>query len=250
MHPLGLVDTFKDMVGLGKTGLQVAKIKGRRLGNVIRCVVMQLRRAILHGLLRVEYGRQFLVFNVDELQCGIGDFRGCRGNRRHRLAGPAYPVAHHDEILHHALGMGRHEINGGEFVLRHLGRYQHRFHTRQPFRFAGVDTDDLRMGIGAAQQLAVQHAGQAVINDIVFAARYLVISIGTYDIFTDNIQLSHIPVLPVYQPAAAICTASIIFWYPVHLHRFPEMPLRMASSSGSGFSASNCLAAIMMPQVQ
>ena len=61
---------------------------------------------------------------------------------------------------------------------RPIGSGDDRLHTFQRFRLRGIDLDDTRMGVGAAQNRAIQHARQAEIRTIRGAARHLIHAVG------------------------------------------------------------------------
>src|SRR5271157_5599907 len=57
-----------------------------------------------------------------------------------------------------------------------------------------------------------------------------------------DIDLRHGPSLCLRE-TAAVSTASIIFWYPVHLHKFPERPSRISDRVGLGLRPRRSIAA-------
>ena len=109
---------------------------------------------------RIEVDRQLLVGDVDEIEGGDGGFLVDRRHRGHAVAHIA-DLVHAEWIL---VGRpGDDAVGGG-----HVPAGHHGVHTRKRLGAGGVDRDDPGVGMGAAQDLAVQHAGKL---DVVGVAR-------------------------------------------------------------------------------
>ena len=177
--PEALLD---DVVGRGEACLEVADgefeplrdvggLVGRGLDAAGNHVVEQERRVRLHRLIDIDHMRQHLVIDFDERNGLLGDGGARRGDGGHGMALIERLLARHDvagdvpEILRDPL---RADI--GELVVREVGGGDHRPDARQRLGLRGVDAPDARMGVGAAQHLADQLAGQPVIGAVLGAA--------------------------------------------------------------------------------
>ena len=192
MDALSFIDAFENEVGIGKAFFEIAGRERRILRDVVCRVGMQLRRARLHGLLGIEHCRQFLVLDVDQIECRLGNFDCRRSYRSHRLANVTHDfTVHHLEIEHHAGRLHRDEEYRAELDLRHVLGQQNRLHTGQSLGARSIDADNARMRIRTAQHLGMQHSGQAHIDRVALAARHLVIRIGPLNAVPDDIHLVH-----------------------------------------------------------
>ena len=107
----------RDGQGVGQVGHLLRSV--RRGADRLRGV--QDRRLGLHGLQRVEHGRQQLVFDVDEAHGLLGDVGVLRSHYGHHLAGEAHAVARQDgHVLHRTpdqrgrrVGAGEHGVDAG-----------------------------------------------------------------------------------------------------------------------------------------
>ncbi len=185
MDPLRRVDTLEDVVRLRKAFLDIAVAHLRGARDVVLDALVQLRRARLHRLFRVEHRRQVLVFDLYQVERLLGDVVRGRRHRGDRLAGEAHGVAHDLKVVRQALRVGRHEIDRCEFPAGTLGRSQHGLDAGQRLGGARVDADDLRVRERAAQQLPVQHARHAVVDRIILAAGDFVDRVGSGDALAD-----------------------------------------------------------------
>jgi len=112
------------------------------------------RASRLHGLDGVDHGLQGLVVHVDELEGILGHVAAGGRHGRYRLSHVARLVRRHAvgaPALRHG---GAREAPAEGVFRRDDGR-----HARQLLGLARVDAFDARMGEGAAQNRAVQHAG-------------------------------------------------------------------------------------------
>ena len=102
----------------------------------------RLGRVRIHGRHRVDYRRQHLVVDLDQLQRVLSHIRIFRSYCSHLLPLVAYLVV-------------RKEIQFGN-----IHRAQHLHHARQGPRLAGVDPADARVWMRAVQDAAIEHVRQ------------------------------------------------------------------------------------------
>ena len=134
---------------------------------------------VLHGVGCVQHRGENLVVYVDEGERLFGQVRAGGGHRRHCVplvqglfAGQHVPAV--EPVVHHRpLFLVDHL--GGDF--RQVGGGDDGFHPRQSQRPGRVDTPDAGMGVGATQNLAVQHPGQVDIGGVTGPAHHLVGSV-------------------------------------------------------------------------
>ncbi len=133
--------------------------------HLVLDVLAQQRRVGRHRLEGIDKHRQGLVLDLDQFDRvggGIavlgddeGDFLVLEQHlllRQHRL---------------HVAGEGRHVVQAERLQ---LGGGQHRDDAGQRHRLGGIDLLDPRMAIGRAHEIAVEHAGQLQIVDVVALA--------------------------------------------------------------------------------
>ena len=175
---------------------------------------------LLHGLLRVEKGRQLLVLHLDQVEGLPGDLRVDGGHRGHLIPeGADLPRLEGRVVLVHA------ELERGN-----QGAREHRLYPGQPFRPGRIDARDPAVGNGAVEDFAVEHPRQRHILYVGRAPRHLRGGVFLRDPLSYGIELHG------HLPAEAARMASMINAYPVHLHRFPSMPSLISSSVGRAFS--------------
>ena len=158
-----LVDGLADRHGsVGECDVGIAAGRDPVESLVVGRVLMQLRSAVGQGGLRVDDGRQRGIADVDEFQGVLGLVAVFRYDHSYRVT----HVSHHvrrDGGVGHGLQIGvRNGPGAGDGV-------QHAFdvsagvdgeHARRGFGRVGVDAGDARVGVGAAQDGRVDHAGQ------------------------------------------------------------------------------------------
>ena len=123
---------------------------------------MDDRGVISHGRAHVHHRRQQFILHLDQV---YGQFRIVRAVRGHR--GQGMPVIQDLVFCHAVLRHLAHVEHAGrarvdQFMLDsgEVGAGDHRAHARKGFCGAGVDGDDARMGVRAAQYFTVQHVRQ------------------------------------------------------------------------------------------
>ena len=93
------IGLFDHQIGLGEAPLHIADPDRDVLGHVIGRVVVQHRRARLHGFVRIEHRGQRLVVDLDGSKRALGGEQVLRGDRRHRLAHVTHLAARHDRLV-------------------------------------------------------------------------------------------------------------------------------------------------------
>ena len=130
-------------------------------------IVMQDRRVLFDRVVQRQYRWQDLVVHFDKVQSLLGDVRAGRGDGGDGVALVEGLVVGHDVLCHEAgrtLSFG--EVNNLVFDDRKIlgGRYGD--HAGQRLSLAGVYRANARVGVGAAQDFAVDHAGYLGIRAI------------------------------------------------------------------------------------
>ncbi len=182
-HLLRAECVLEHMVGGGEAivGIAVAQvIVERDVGALAALEMLQVgerRRRLQHlvhdrvrvrGLALVEDGGQFLVLGDDEARRMLGDVRVFRQHHRDRLAGEAHLAVGEDRLVvkgRPVIGIGDdglHVVDGDDAV-----------HAFERSRGAHVDALDPSVRDGAAEDLAVQHAGKLKVMCVFGAARDL-----------------------------------------------------------------------------
>ena len=166
LHLVDPVLALVDEVGIGQGRVHVPVLHVDVDGDVALGVVdvhrvrlvVDHRRAGLHGLLRVEDRGQHLVLHFDELQ---GLLHQLRRLGRH----DGHPVPHVADLAVQA-----HLVVGGRVGVAlaaagvddplHVLVGEHRVDAGQGLGLGGVDGDDAGVGVGAGEEAAVEHARQ------------------------------------------------------------------------------------------
>ncbi len=175
MHGRRLELLLDDHVGFLEAGFDVADREVELLGDVRRLlrrrlhaarlhVLEQQRRVRLHRVVDVDDMRQDFVFDLDQ-RAGLGRRRRIdRGHRGDRVAFIEHLLARHD-VAGHVPEVDRDALGAdvGEILIGEILRRDDRLHARQLLGLRGVDRLDARMRMGAAQDLAVERAGQRVV---------------------------------------------------------------------------------------
>ena len=186
VHRLGRERALDDEIGLLEAGGDVAQheldalghVRGR-LGRGVHAgrehIVMQQRRARLHGLDHVDDVRQHLVVDLDELQRPLGDLGAGGGHCRDRVALierllARHHVAHDILVVDHHLA--RRDELGGLVLEVHAG--DDGLDAGELLRRRGVDRLDARVRMRASQHLADDLAGHDQVGAEPGAARHLV----------------------------------------------------------------------------
>ena len=163
---------------------------GRRLDAGGDHVLVQDRRAGLHGLDHVDDVGKHLVVDLDELQGLLGD--GGAGGRhgRHGVAFverllARHHVAHHVAVVDHHLAR-RDELGG--LILEVLAG-DDGLDARQLRGRAGVDRPDAGVRMRASQHLADQLALHGEVGAELGAARHLVDAVGAQRARADPLEL-------------------------------------------------------------
>ena len=131
--------------------------------RVLRIGLVHHRRAGLHRLLDVEHGRQRLVIDTDlgqsleRLALAVGD----DGDNRLTLVADLVDGQRRLVVLAEV-----DEAQERVEVARDVGAADDPAHARLALRLGDVDPPDARVGMGAAQDLEMQHALELVVVEI------------------------------------------------------------------------------------
>ena len=137
-------------------------------------VVVEYGSILFERIMERQHRRQDLVVHFDQVQRLLGDVGAGSGDGRHRVALVQGLVVGHDVLRHEprgALGFG--EVDDLVFDDREVPGGRHRDHTWQRLGLAGVYRADAGVGVGAAQDLAVDHAGYLGIGAVLGRPRHL-----------------------------------------------------------------------------
>ncbi len=174
----GLVGLLDHQVGLLQPGLHVALADPGVLADIARRMGMQLHGAGCHGGLRIEQRGQHLVVHADAAQRSTGDLHGLGGHGQHRFP----------NVAHHATGHHRLVLDEDAEVVHagHVVAAQHAFDAGHGTRRAGVDAQDARMRVRAAQHLQVQHVGHPQVGGVLHRAGHLARRVDARRVVTDE----------------------------------------------------------------
>ena len=211
LHPIlhHLVAVLERLVGIaakGEDDRTAADVVVFRIGKP----GLDLRGVGLDGLQRVVDGRQLLPLDPDELYRLGGDLLRIRGHAGHFVA-DVLGFAGKDGLIQHRLMGQRSDEHGGRAVPQLGGgifKGAHRAHAGQGLGRAGVDGEDLRMGVGAAEDLAMEHPGQMYVKRKHAPAGHLVKTVVAGDVFS---HVSHAQPSPLLMRSAAASTACSMF---------------------------------------
>jgi hypothetical protein len=120
-------------------------------------LVVDHRRAGLHGGDGVEDRRQHFVFHLDQVERGLGDLGRFGGDDGDAVAHVAHLVVERNLVPRVRVRprLPARGVDDARDVL--VG--EHGMDARQRPRLAGVDARDAGVGVGAGEQRRVQHAG-------------------------------------------------------------------------------------------
>ncbi len=152
-HFVGDVAALGDVVGFGKSLVQVAEDMVIIFFEIMRTVLVDEIAFGFHRLFRIEVGWKRLVFHVDQLDRIFGNlFADCSnaGNM----------IAHVADLLHRQRGLVvTHRKN--TVWIRRVSPGDHSDDAVQRFCPRSIDMLDSGVGIGRMENLAHQHAGKA-----------------------------------------------------------------------------------------
>ena len=252
----------RDGVGLGERAVGrflIASFPGRAREVVALpdLVVADQRRVGVQRLAGVDNRGQRLVLDLDQLERVVRGVLVGRDHERDLLALEADLVAREHGLR--VVGDGRHPSKPERLEV--LGS-DDRGDVGRGERLRGVDRDDPRVRVRAAQHGAVDHSRQPDVIEVgalaadearVFLALQTTeadrtLGLGTRKVF-DHCH-AHASCFAAASYSAAQRTALTMFLYPVQRQMAPEIAVRISWSVGSGFSSSRARAVINMPGVQ
>ena len=165
---LRFVDFVYYHVGFRHGGLGVADVHRHVAADVLdldvfrqvlrqRHVLVDGRRRLLHGLFQIHHHRQRLVSDLDLLEGLLDQRQAVRRHRRHRVAHVADLVLGEDVAV---------DVGPAVAHVRRIRRRHHGAHAGDGLGRAGVDADDLRMGVLAPEHAAVERVGQVQVDAV------------------------------------------------------------------------------------
>ena len=147
---------FKDPVSLSKALFNIAnvyanfgcKVDGRiRIGKIdIFAFIMNLNRAFLHRIARIDNYRKRFVGYINQRKCLFGNFGGFRGNKCHPIPDESHLVIQREHIqrTRNRVRLTRRRVNH----TRKVFPGHHRRNTWKGFGFGSIDAHDPGMGVG------------------------------------------------------------------------------------------------------
>jgi len=206
---------LEDVIGLDPAALDVAHhdagaiadvavaLEDRDRGVVAPALVDQGRAGRERGG-QVEHRWQRLVLRLDRGQGRLRGLEGDRGDRRHRLAHVADHVRGEDRLVLH---------RGAVADVGRVGRGDDRAHAGDARGARGVEPHQTGVRLRAAEDLAVEHAGQREVRRVDRAARHLARRVDARKrLAGDPGPGAHDATAPPAIRLAAASTASTIFW--------------------------------------
>ena len=233
-----------DEVGGGEGRLHVAELEGDGLVDVgAVAVLVDAHVLVAQRLLDGHEGLERLVVDLDQLGGALGRLLVHRGHRGHR-------VADHPDLLDaECLFILRHGQDA-ELHARQVVPGDDGVDAGQRGSPGGVYPFNKRMGVRAAEQLAVGEARQDHVVGELGLAGDLGPGIDLGQRLADDRELAVLHTRAPLMRRAANSTASRILVYPVHRQRLPARATRTSSRVGVGFSARSASAVRRMPGVQ
>ena len=160
-------------VGALDRGVGGGPVAGRPVhADIVGRLVVELRRSIRHGLFLIDHGRQGPVVDRDEIEGVVGDVGVLGHHRGHAVADVAHPVhGQHavwgNVVLHAA---GREGARERVDRIAQIGAGDHVDHAGEGPRRGSVDVVDAGVGVGAAQDGHVRHAGELDVVEVLAVA--------------------------------------------------------------------------------
>ena len=186
----GPVGPLDGRVGLPEAGLDVAALADAR-GRGVLVIGEDLRGAWLARLVRVDDVRQDLVARLDQADGVLGDLGGDRRDRGDLLAcvqhaaqpsGSALLLAGLVDRAPGILGLPK-----GREAVRPV-EDEHGLDAREARRARGIDGNDARMSVRAAQDRAMKHAAQLDVVGVGGPAGHLGRAVDAGDRLADDVQ--------------------------------------------------------------
>ena len=204
-----------DHVGLGKAPVQCLVAVRLDLAADVSVFFVAVDRLNLGGvgLQRldgiVNSGKLFIL-HLDELDGLVGDGFGLSGNGSNFVADVLGLIGKDGLVPDGFSGTGGGDHGGGgvEGLVGGVLKGADGLYAGQSFCGGGVDLHDLRMGVGAAQDLGMEHAGHGDVHSELAQTGGFIEAIVAGDAFSHVLHRAHSPFLIL---SAADMTASSIF---------------------------------------
>ncbi len=149
-------------IGFGEGLVDLAERERALVGDVRSHLLVHERAALLARLERIEHDGQWLVVDLDQVAGVLGDVAVLGDHGRDALAVVAH-LLDRDHVLDDRPGAERGQRIGalGDVLAR-----DHGDHAGQLLGGLGADREDLRVGVRAADDRRVRHAGQLDVVDV------------------------------------------------------------------------------------
>ena len=175
---------FPHQIGRGNSRRRVAELEVDEFVEVAAVAIvvdlwLGMRDSFLRGVERLERR----IDHLDEIERRGRRFFGRCRHRRHGIADEANFVEAQRMLV---LRDGQNAEWNRQIPADEDGQ-----HASQPLRRGDIDRDDARVRLGAAQQLAVQHAGEGEIVGKARRPRHLGDGIDFTEGFTDDAVFAH-----------------------------------------------------------
>ena len=180
---LGAEAIFEDMVGAAE-GLVHVPVIAKTLHDDV-AFPMDLRGIRAHRQFRIKNRGKLFVDNFDQPQGLFSRIRGVGRHCGHLIPHVSYLIGGQDKLV----------LEGGAhmniFDLRRLLCRDNGLHPRDLLGFRGIDTEDFRMSMGAAEDLSDQHSRQRDVCRVPGRSRHFFQRIDSRKSFPHHGKLYH-----------------------------------------------------------
>ena len=154
-------------------------------------VIVQHRRALAHGLFRIEERRQLMVSCLDGFRRLLSDLLRLRGDDRYPIAHEPYLLVEQDRVVGGRFGVTL--TGGGMPYPRHVFVGQDVDHTGDLLRFTRVNIDDFGVGIGGIKDLQMQRVFERIIVGKQRGPRRQGQGVYLLDVLANVLKIIHFP---------------------------------------------------------
>ena len=184
---LGLVGLLDDHIRLRETVFDVAVADRDVLDEIVLGVIVNHRSARDHRLVRIKYRRKQLVFDLDFFDSFARRGQRLGGDRSDLLADITHLVARHDRLVG--------DEHAESILPWHVGTGDDPLDAHYRFGVRGVDRNDARVRMRAAQNLHMQHARQNHVACVAQRAGHLGRRIDTANVDADILAVFHVQIV-------------------------------------------------------
>ena len=216
VHGGGVELALDDDIGLGEALGRVAQRPAEVLGHVADAVrqravhlglqvIVQERRTRSHRVGRGEHGGQHFVIHADQRRGFLGDVRRSSGDGSHGVAAIDRLLIRQNVGADEAQQrLAFAQIEPAIRRIRHIGEGDHGLHARERLGGAGIELQNARVRVRAAQHEAVQHAGHLHVGPVQRAAGHLIGPVGPHRAGSDDVVVSGAHACASFMAAAAL----------------------------------------------